>query len=74
MAGAVFFVPGSILGVGAGLLFGLANGIVYVPIGATLGATGALLIATSIVRDWVARKLRGNQEFNPIDQTVAREG
>lgn len=71
---AVLFVPGAILTIGAGVLFGLAYGIVYVSVGATLGATGAFLIGRYVARDWVARKLQGNQKFKAIDQAVAREG
>jgi uncharacterized membrane protein YdjX (TVP38/TMEM64 family) len=71
---AVFFVPGAILTIGAGVMFGLARGIAYVSVGATLGATSAFLIGRYVVRGWVARKLHNDQKFKAIDRAVAREG
>lgn len=70
----VLFVPGSILTIGAGILFGLVWGTVYVSIAATLGATCAFLIGRYAARDWVAAKLEGNPKFKAIDTAVAREG
>jgi uncharacterized membrane protein YdjX (TVP38/TMEM64 family) len=71
---AIMFVPGAILTIGAGVLFGLVRGTVYVSVGATLGATSAFLIGRYMARDWVARKLHGKQQFKVIDRAVAREG
>jgi uncharacterized membrane protein YdjX (TVP38/TMEM64 family) len=71
---AVLFVPGSILTISAGVLFGLVDGTVYVSIGATLGATCAFLIGRYLARNWVAGKLEGNRNFEAIDQAVAKEG
>jgi uncharacterized membrane protein YdjX (TVP38/TMEM64 family) len=71
---AMLFVPGAILTISAGVLFGLLNGIVYVSVGATLGATGAFLLGRYMARDWVARKLSGNRKFKAIDRAVAHEG
>lgn len=71
---AVLFVPGAILTISGGFLFGLAYGTIYVSVGATLGATCAFLIGRYAARDWIARNLAGNAKFNAIDQAVAREG
>ena len=71
---AIFFVPGSILTLGAGVIFGLAKGVLVVIISATLGATAAFLIGRYLARDWVARKIQGNEKFRVIDEAVAREG
>lgn len=71
---AVLLIPGSILTISAGVLFGLGYGIVYVLIGATLGATCAFLTGRYIARDWVARKLQNNPKFVEIDRAVAHEG
>ena len=70
----VAFLPGSILTLGAGVVFGLVLGSFYVFIGATLGATAAFLVGRYLARGWVAQKIEGNQKFRVIDQVVGREG
>src|SRR5260370_31512004 len=74
MAARVLFLPGSILTLGAGVVFGLARGAVIVSISATLGATAAFLVGRYVARDWVAGKIEGNPKFKAIDEAVAREG
>jgi uncharacterized membrane protein YdjX (TVP38/TMEM64 family) len=70
----VAFLPGSILTLGAGVVFGVFFGSFYVFIGATLGAIAAFLVGRYLVRDWVAQKIAGNQKFTAIDQAVGQEG
>ena len=70
----VAFLPGSILTLGAGVVFGVFFGSVYVFIGATLGAIAAFLVGRYLARDWVAQKIAGNQKFKAIDQAVGKEG
>src|SRR5260370_34857830 len=70
----VLFLPGSILTLGAGALFGVVKGSILVSISATLGATPAFLVGRYLARDWVANKIEGNSKFSAIDQAVAREG
>ena len=55
----VLFLPGSILSLAAGVLFGPVWGAAYALIGATLGATLAFLIARYVASDWVAAKAGG---------------
>ncbi|KST63247.1 hypothetical protein BC008_38845 [Mastigocoleus testarum BC008] len=70
----VAFLPGSILTLGAGVVFGVFLGSLYVFIGATLGATAAFLVGRYLARGWVANKIAGNQKFAAIDRAVGREG
>ncbi len=70
----VLFLPGSILTLGAGVLFGLVAGSIIVSISATLGATAAFLVGRYVARDWVARRIEGHPRFRAIDDAVAREG
>jgi uncharacterized membrane protein YdjX (TVP38/TMEM64 family) len=70
----VLFVPGSVISLGAGALFGVVWGSIYVAVGATIGATAAFLIGRYLAREWVARKLEGNATFKAIDAAVGREG
>jgi len=70
----VLLLPGSILTLGAGLMFGVVRGSALVSVAATLGATAAFLVGRYLARDWVARKIEGNAKFKAIDDAVAREG
>lgn len=73
-AAVVLFVPGSILTVGAGALFGVGIGSACVSIASTIGATGAFLIGRYLARNWVAEKIQRQAKFAAIDQAVANEG
>jgi len=55
----VLFLPGSVLTLAGGALFGPVLGTVYNLTGATLGATLAFLIARYLASDWVADKTGG---------------
>jgi len=70
----VLFVPGSVLTLGAGAVFGVLFGSVYVSISATLGATAAFLVGRYLARDAIARKIEKNEKFATIDRAVADEG
>jgi uncharacterized membrane protein YdjX (TVP38/TMEM64 family) len=70
----VVFLPGSILTLGAGVVFGVVFGAIYVFIGATLGAIAAFLLGRYLARDWVTKKIAKNPKFQAIDQAVGQEG
>jgi uncharacterized membrane protein YdjX (TVP38/TMEM64 family)/rhodanese-related sulfurtransferase len=55
----VLFLPGSLLGLAGGALFGPVWGAIYTLIGATVGATLAFLAARYIASDWVRAKAGG---------------
>jgi uncharacterized membrane protein YdjX (TVP38/TMEM64 family)/rhodanese-related sulfurtransferase len=69
---AVLFLPGSILSLAAGALFGPVWGAAYALIGATLGATLAFLIARYLASDWVAAKAGGR--LKQLIEGVEAEG
>lgn len=70
----VAFVPGSILTLAAGAIFGLLWGTVYVFIGSTIGACLAFLISRYLARSWVEEKLEDQPRFQAVDRAVGREG
>ena len=70
----VLFVPGSVLTLGAGAVFGVVWGSIYVSIAATLGATAAFLLGRYLARDAIARRIDGNERFAAMDRAVASEG
>ena len=70
----VLFIPGSLLTLGAGALFGVVKGSVIVSISSTLGAALAFLIGRYLARGWVSKKVEGNSRFKAIDEAVAAGG
>jgi uncharacterized membrane protein YdjX (TVP38/TMEM64 family) len=70
----VAFIPGSLLTLAAGAIFGLLEGTVYVFIGATVGSSLAFLIARYLARQTVERRLESNPKFEVVDRAVAKEG
>lgn len=68
----VLFVPGSVLTLAGGALFGPWLGTFYNLTGATLGAALAFLAARHLASDWVARKSGGRLER--LRQGVEKEG
>jgi uncharacterized membrane protein YdjX (TVP38/TMEM64 family) len=70
----VAFIPASVVTLGAGVVFGVVKGSLYVFVGAMLGATAAFLVGRYIARDWVSKKVASNEKFKAIDEAIAREG
>ena len=70
----VFLLPGSVLTLGAGFLFGVPVGLVSAWMGATLGACAAFLLGRTLARDWVASRVSNNPKFTAVDKAVGREG
>lgn len=70
----VLFLPGSLLTLGAGLLFGPIFGSIYVSVASTIGATCAFLVGRYLARGWVSKQIEGNENFKAIDEAVADEG
>jgi uncharacterized membrane protein YdjX (TVP38/TMEM64 family) len=70
----LLFVPGSLLTMKGGCLFGVFWGSVCVLIAATLGATWAFLLGRYLSRDWLRRQIGKNPKFQAIDRAVGKEG
>jgi len=70
----VLFVPGIVLTLGAGFLFGLGRGVVLVSAASTLAAALAFLIARYFARASVERLAKKNPRFEAIDRAIGKEG
>ncbi len=70
----VLFLPGSVLTLGAGAVFGVVRRVVLVSIAATLGATAAFVVGGYLAREWVGARIQDYPRFAAMDQAVAREG
>jgi uncharacterized membrane protein YdjX (TVP38/TMEM64 family) len=71
---AVVLVPGSLLTLAAGAIFGLGEGTLLVMVAATLGASLAFLVARYVARRLVERRLAGNERFAALDRAIGAEG
>ena len=74
VAACVLLVPGSLLTLAAGAIFGLLHGVVLVSIGSVAGATAAFLIGRTLARDWVHHKVDALPRFRALDRALARGG
>lgn len=70
----VAFFPGSLLTLGAGVVYGVVQGSLYVLAGASLGAIAAFLLGRYLVRERVLRKMASNVRFKAVDAAIEREG
>lgn len=70
----VAFIPGSVLTLAAGAIFGVLEGTVYVLVAATLGSIGAFLVARHIARRAIERRIEGDARFAAIDRAIGAEG
>lgn len=71
-AATVLFLPGAVVTLAGGALFGPVWGTLWNLSGATLGATLAFLIARHLGADWVAR--RAGPRLRSLDEGVSAEG
>ncbi len=70
----LFFLPGSIITLGAGFAFGIVPATIAVSIGSTVGATASFVVGRTIARGWIEEKVSSNVRFRAIDQAVGRQG
>ena len=74
VAATLAFVPGSLLTLAAGAIFGLLKGTFYAFFAATLGATLAFLVARHGAREAIEKRIAGDSRFAAIDRAVGAEG
>lgn len=70
----VAFLPGSLLTLAAGAVFGIAEGTLWATLGALLGSSASFLIARYAARGWVERMIEGRPRFAAVDRAIGREG
>ncbi len=71
---ALVLLPDSLLTIAAGVLFGLARGLLLVSIGSMLGAAAAFFLGRSIARDWIQRRSGRWPKFRALDRAISRHG
>jgi uncharacterized membrane protein YdjX (TVP38/TMEM64 family) len=70
----VAFVPGSLLTLAAGAMFGVVYGALVAMLGATLGAAAAFLAARHGLRRFVEPRVRASPRLGALDRALEREG
>jgi uncharacterized membrane protein YdjX (TVP38/TMEM64 family) len=70
----VAFIPGSLMTLAAGAIFGLLEGTLYTFVGATLGAALAFLVSRYGARKAIERRLENSSKLQAVDRAVAKEG
>jgi uncharacterized membrane protein YdjX (TVP38/TMEM64 family) len=70
----VLFVPGSVLTIGAGFIFGLGLGVLAVSIGSVIGAALAFVVSRYLVRRKIESLARENEKFASIDRAIGDQG
>jgi uncharacterized membrane protein YdjX (TVP38/TMEM64 family) len=70
----LLLIPGTLLSLGAGALFGVVPAVFAVSIGSTIGAVVAFLVARTLGRHRLEKRLRDRPWFAPLDRAVAENG
>lgn len=70
----VFAIPGSIITIMGGVLFGSVVGVVAVSIGSTIGASLAFLISRYVAREAIVQRFESNKKFHHLDQLTKEHG
>lgn len=70
----IFFLPGSVLTVGAGAIYGFWGGTFLVSISNLIGAVVNFLTSRYLMRGWLKRKLEKDPRFHALDTAVATDG
>ena len=72
-AATVFMLPGSVLTLAAGFIFGLGQGFAIVSFSSVLGASLAFLTGRYFARDWVSSKLDTMPKFRALDAAIGQQ-
>jgi uncharacterized membrane protein YdjX (TVP38/TMEM64 family) len=70
----VLLIPGSLITLGAGFLFGLGEGYLVVAAGSVVGSSVAFILGRTLARDWIEKKVMKNAKFRAVDRAVGERG
>lgn len=70
----LLLIPGSLVTLAGGTLFGLIPGTIAISIGSTIGACAAFLVGRGVARRWVEAKVSNSPRFRAIDQAIGQQG
>lgn len=70
----VAFIPGSVMTLAAGAVFGIAEGVLLVFIAATAGSLMAFVIARYVARGAVSQRIADSRRFSAVDRAIGEQG
>ena len=70
----VLLLPGSLLTIGGGWLFGFVEGLVVVSLSSTLAASSSFLIGRYLARAWVEGKISEDARYRSLDRAIGERG
>ena len=70
----VCLVPGLILTITAGAMFGLVRGVVLVSAGSVLGASAAFFVGRTLARGWTESRIAAWPRFRALDRALGERG
>ena len=69
-----FFMPASVLTLGAGAVYGVLHGTALASVGSTLGCALAFVIARYLARPLVQQRLQQNRMFQNLERKIPERG
>lgn len=70
----VFFLPGSVLTVGAGAVYGFWFSTILVAVSSTIGAVVNFLTSRYLLRNWMRRKMGHSPKFAALEAAIGADG
>jgi uncharacterized membrane protein YdjX (TVP38/TMEM64 family) len=70
----IFFIPGTVLTLIAGLVFGTTQGTIIVIFAATIGASLAFLMSRYLVRNMIESRIKRQGWFQKLEQSLLDNG
>ncbi|MEI9999181.1 MAG: TVP38/TMEM64 family protein [Verrucomicrobiota bacterium] len=66
----LFFIPGSVLTIGAGAVYGFFGGTLLVLLGNGLGSVLCLVVSRYFLRDWIEARIERNPRMKALEKAV----
>jgi uncharacterized membrane protein YdjX (TVP38/TMEM64 family) len=73
-AASILIIPGTILTLAAGFIFGIPTGIFLVSVGSLTGAASAFIVGRFLARDWVSKRIKSFPSFEVLDKATRHKG
>ncbi len=70
----VMLIPGSVITLAAGFIYGLWIGTALVSVGSVVGATLAFLLSRTILHDWVQQKTQNFPKWKAVQSVIEKNG